>query len=270
MSQYNQPNMSTTEKAAIAGAAGSGTLVIIGFVIAIVAVVLMNVYVEMRVAAQREDTVTFFKFKDDLKAGAEIEADDLNPVEIPKSMEKSFGLSAIRENPERPGTPIDGLGNKLNAAVSADQLLTSNLLFGSGTTSVRPVAYQGLDEITLNIDSKKQPTNLRPGDFVDLYASVPMNRNTRYLRVMEYVRVVNLGERVQESGTRAKSNKYGSITIYVAPELSTKLFDIQKRVDGQTFNVTRRDPRVKTTRDLKIGGSKEINQEVLDLLNLNE
>lgn len=269
MSQFNQSNLTTSEKAAVAGAAGSGTLVIIGFAIAIFAVVLMNVYVEMRVRAQQEDTVTFFKFKDDLKAGAEIEADDLDPVQVPVSMQESFGLSAIRENPERPGTPIDGLGNKLNTAVSARQMLTSDLLFGSGTTSVRPVAYQGLDEITLNIDSKKQPTNLRPGDFVDLYASVPMNRNTRYMRVMEYVRVVNLGDRVQESGTRAKSNKYGSITIYVDPDLSTKLFDVQKRVDGQTFNVTRRDPRVKTPRDLKIGGSKEINEEVLDILNLN-
>ena len=263
MSQYP-----TNSNAPTTGPAGSGQLVVIGFIIAIIAVVLMNVYVEMRVAAQEETTVTFFKFKDDMKAGETIEASDLSAVKIPKSMEKAFGLSAVREDPNRPGKPLDGLGNQLNDAVSAEQLLSSNVLFGAGRQSVRDFADQGLDEITLNIDSKKQPTNLRPGDYVDLYASIPLNRDTRYMRIMEYVKVVNLGDRIQEAGTRAKSNKYGSITIYVDPDLSTKLFDVQKRVAGQTFNVTRRDPQAKEPRELKVGGSKEINEEVLDLLNL--
>lgn len=263
MSQY--PTNSNTPAT---GPAGSGQLVIIGFIIAIIAVILMNVYVEMRVAAQEETTVTFFKFKDDMKAGETIEAGDLTAVKIPKSMEQAFGLSAVREDSDRPGKPLDGLGNQLNDAVSAEQLLTSNLLFGAGRKSVRDPADRNMDEITLNIDSKKQPTNLRPGDYVDLYASIPLNRNTEYMRVMEYVKVVNLGDRVQESGTRSKSNKYGSITIYVDPDLSSKLFDIQKRVDGQTFNVTRRDPQDKKPRELKTGGSKEINERVLDILNL--
>lgn len=263
MSQYP-----TNSNAPATGPAGSGQLVIIGFVIAIIAVILMNVYVEMRVSAQEEKTVTFFKFKDDMKAGETIEASDLTPVKIPKSMEKAFGLSAVREDSNRPGKPLDGLGNQLNDAVSAEQLLTSNLLFGAGRKSVRDPADRGLDEITLNIDSKKQPTNLRPGDYVDLYASIPLNRNTEYMRVMEYVKVVNLGDRVQEAGARSKSNKYGSITIYVDPDLSSKLFDIQKRVSGQEFNVTRRDPQDKEPRELKTGGSKEINERVLDILNL--
>ena len=125
-----------------------------------------------------------------------------------------------------------------------------------------------MDEITLNIDSKKQTPNLRPGDFVDLRADVPLNRETEFMTVMEYVKVVNLGDRVQESGSRSKNNTYGSITIYVEPALSNKLLDIQKRIVGQEFSVTRRDPRDKDPRVLKTGGSKEINEEVLDILNL--
>lgn len=250
--------------------AGSGQLVLVGFVIAIIAVVLMNVYVEMRVAAEEEQTITFFKFKDDMKIGEEIEAKDLTPVRIPKSMAMAFGTGAIREDPKSPGRPGDGLGFKLNAPAIAEQLLTSNLFIGSGSTRVRDPQYRDLDEITLNIDSKEQPPNLRPGDFVDLYASIPLNRDTSYMRVMEYVKVVDLGDRIQDAGaTRGKANKYGSITIYVDPKLSSKLFDIQKRVDGRTFNVTRRDPQDKTPRELKTGGSKEINQRVLTIFNLD-
>lgn len=264
MSQF-PPSSNTSTSAP----AGSGQLVLVGLVIAIIAVVLMNVYVEMRVAAQEEDMVTFFEFRDPMDPGDTIEAEDLRTVSVPRSMEGAFGNRAIRENPERRGTPIDGLGIKLSAAVSEKQILTSDLLFGSSGTPLRDRAYRDLDEITLNIDSKKQPTNLRPGDFVDLYASVPLNRNTEYMRVMEYVKVVNLGDRILEAGTRSQSNKYGSITIYVDPELSGKLFDIQRRVSGQTFNVTRRDPQDKRPRELETGGSKEINKRVLDILNLN-
>ena len=264
MSQF--PPSATTPQT---GPAGSGQLVLIGFGIAIVAVILMNVYVEMRVRAQEEQTITFFKFTDDMKAGEEIEVKDLTPVDIPKRFADAFGTGAIREDPNAPGRPSDGMGFKLNAPVIAEQLLTSSLFIGRGTGTVREAQYRNLDEITLNIDSKEQPPNLRPGDLVDLYASVPMNRNTSYMRIMEYVKVVDLGDRIQDAGaTRGQSNKYGSITIYVDPDLSSKLFDIQKRVTGQTFNVTRRDPNDRKPRELDTGGSKEINKRVLDIFNL--
>lgn len=265
MSQF--PNASSPSPTS---PAGSGQLVIIGLVIAVVAVILMNVYVEMRVAAEKEDTVTYFRFSDDMKAGDRIEVTDLEPVEVPVSMQEAFGTNAVREDPNKPGTPIDGDGNALNTAVVQNQMLTYSLFRTTSASAQRDPASRGLDEITLNIDSKKQPTNLRPGDLVDLYASVPLNRNSEYMRVMEYVKVVNLGDRIQESGTTVgRANKYGSITIYVDPALTNKLFDIQKRVDGQTFNVTRRDPQDRRPRELDVGGSKEINARVLDILNLD-
>lgn len=248
--------------------AGSNQLVVIGVVIAVIAVILMNFYVEMRVRANEEDKVRFFAFNKPMDAGDEIEAGDLKPVDIPKSTSNAFGESAIRALPD--GSPSDGVGVKLNASVSEKQILTSNLFMGPGSTRFRDAIYRNMDEITLNIDSKEQPPNLRPGDFIDLYASIPLNRNSSYLRIMEYVKVVDLGDRVQDAGsTPGRVNKYGSITIYVDPSLSSKLFDIQTRVADQKFNVTRRDPADKTPRELKTGGSKEINERVLDILNLD-
>ncbi|MEO0476810.1 MAG: hypothetical protein AAF085_12710, partial [Planctomycetota bacterium] len=190
------------------------------------------------------------------------------PVQIPKSRAGAFGNSAIRALSD--GSPSDGVGVKLNAPVSEKQFLTSNLFMGPASSRFRDSGDRGLDEITLNIDSKEQPPNLRPGDFVDLYASVPLNRNSSYMRIMEWVKVVDLGDRIQDAGaTPGRAAKYGSITIYVDPSLSSKLFDIQKRVADQKFNVTRRDPADKTPRELKTGGSKEINERVLDILKLD-
>lgn len=266
MSQYNQPKMSTSDKAP---AGGSGSLVLIAGAIGIIAVILMNVYVEMRVAASKEDSVTFFEFSDDMKVGQEIELKHLKAIQIPKSMSKAFGTNAVGEDSRSPGKPLDGLGIKLTEPVVEKQILTYSLFRGNGSAAVRDLNSRNMDEITLNIDSKEQPPNLRPGDLVDLYASVPMNRSSEYMRVMEYVKVVDLGDRTQDTGTRSRNNKYGSITIYVEPGLSNKLFDIQKRVDGQTFNVTRRDPEDRKPRELSVGGSKEINERVLKILNLD-
>lgn len=248
---------------------GSGQLVLIGFVIALVAVILMNVYVEMRVAASQEDTVTFFRFPEEKGAGDKIDISELQPIQVQAKYSGAFGTSAVRENDLKPGTPLDGDGQILTKNVAANQILSYDL-WGTSTTRVaRDPGDEGLDEITLNIDSKKQPANLRPGDYVDIFASIPLNRDSEYMRVMEYVKVVNLGDRVQEAGTSNRNNKYGSITIYIDPKLTTKLFDIQKRVAGQTFNVTRRDPLDKKIRKLDTGGSREINKRVLELLNLD-
>jgi len=263
MSQFPNANQSNTS-----APAGSGQLVITGLVIALIAVILMNVYVEMRVKASQEDTVTFFRFDDEMKAGDEIQISDLEPFEIPESLQDAFGTNAVPEDPENPGRPLDGEFATLNESVVQGQMLTFSLFRSRDSAAMRDPAYRNLDEITLNIDSKEQPPNLRPGDFVDLYASVPLNRDTEYMRVMEYVRVVDLGDRVQDAGSRTRNSKYGSITIYVDPKLTNKLFDIQKRVDGQTFNVTRRDPQDRRPRELDRGGSDEINQRVLEILNL--
>lgn len=263
MSQF--PNTGNANPSA---PAGSGQLVLIGLVIAVVAVVLMNVYVEMRVAAEKEDTVTFFRFSDDKGSGDKIDVTKLEKVQVRVSLQDAFGTNAVREDPDMPGSPLDGDGAFLNQAVVKGQMLTYSLFRDSSEAARRAPAYRGFDEITLDIDSKNQPANLRPGDFVDIFASVPLNRNNKYMRIMEYIKVVNLGDRVQDTGSRTRSNKYGSITIYVAPELSSKLYDIQERVSGKTFNVTRRDPQDKKPRELDTGGSREINKEVLDILNL--
>lgn len=263
MSQFPNANQSNSS-----APAGSGQLVVIGLIIALVAVILMNVYVEMRVKASQEDKVTFFRFEDDMKTGDEIQMSDLEPFEVNESQKDVFGTNAVPEDPQNPGRPLDGEFTTLNQPVVKGQMLMFSQFRTRDSAAQRDPAYRGLDEITLNIDSKEQPPNLRPGDLVDLYASVPLNRNTEYMRVMEYVRVVDLGDKVQESGSRSRNNKYGSITIYVDPELTNKLFDIQKRVDGQTFNVTRRDPQDRRPRELETGGSKEINKRVLEILNL--
>ena len=50
---------------------------------------------------------------------------------------------------------------------------------------------------------------------------------------------------------------------------NARAFDIQDRVRGETFNVTRRDQEDRRPRELDTGGSKEINKRILETFNLD-
>lgn len=118
------------------------------------------------------------------------------------------------------------------------------------------------DEVTITINSRQQPPNMKVGDRVDLFGKVPVNRSEVFIYVLEAVDILSLGDDVVEGQVRG--NKYGSITIALKPDQTSLLFDIQQRVDDQQFYVIRRAPGDTGRRTKTANG--EINPEVLRLL----
>lgn len=246
--------------------AGSGTLVAVAAGLAIFAVILMNVYIEMRVSAAKEDSVTYFQFTQALAAGTEIEKVHVKPVEVPVSMAEAFGLDAINELSNRPGTPADGLGFDLNQDVIAGEILRASLFTGAGQRAGRNNPELGKHQIAISVDSEDQPANLAPGDRIDLYGAIPMARSVKNEVIMEYVEVAAVGERRSESTGNARDNKYGSITINIDPKQVPLLFDIQNRLPEKQFRISLRAPN--DTRTDITGGEAKINEKVLDALRL--
>lgn len=266
MSQYPGSNPSPGTGTPTGAPVGSGTLVAVGLGLAVLAVILMNVYVELRVSAAQEDTITIFKFNGSLDAGTEIEPKHITPVEIPESFAKAFGADVIRERPDSPGTPADGLGFELNSPVVQGEALRSSLFTGEGRRAARNNPELGEHQIALSVDSDDQPADLAPGDRIDLYGAIPMSRSTQYMVVMEYVEVAAVGERRTVSGDGKQANKYGSITINIDPKQVPLLFDIQQRLPDNEFRISLRAPN--DTRTEITGGEAKINEKVLAALRL--
>lgn len=263
MSQYpNNPTNPTSQPPA-----GSGQLVMVGVVLAIIAVIMMNVYVEMRVAAQDEETITFFKFTDALDAGDRIDAKDIIAFDIPVSLKSAFGTDAVRESTSKPGTPSDGIGFDLNISVVKGEVLKSSQFLASGRRAGRNDPSLGEHQIALSVDSDDQPADLAPGDRVDLYGSIPRSRSNQYMVVMEYVEVAAVGERRSEAGDGNRSSKYGSITINIDPKQVPLLFDIQQRLPDKEFRISLRASNDASTPITK--GEALINPEVLRSLGLD-
>jgi len=260
MSQFQNSNNPPSDNR------GSGTLVIIGVVLAVLAVILMNVYVEIRVDAAKQDTVTYFEFTGSLDAGTEIESNHIRPVEVPESL--SLGQDAIRERPDRPGTPVDGLGFELQKSVIEGEVLRSSLFTGRGGGGIRGNPPDlGERQMAISVDSEDQPANLAPGDRIDLYGAIPFSRTDKNMVVMEYVEVAAVGERRVESGDGSQSSKYGSITINLDPEQVPLLLDIQRRLPEKQFRITLRAPNDTST--AVTGGEAVINPKVLSALRLD-
>jgi len=261
MSQYpGNPSQGTQSPV------GSGQLVIVGGIIALIAVVLMNIYVEMRVSAKREGEVTFFQFAGDLDAGDRIDAKDLTPFQIPESRAKAFGKDAIREDSPGSGRPSDGIGFDLNVGVVEGEVLKASQFLSTGRRIGRNNPKIGERQIALSVDSEDQPADLAPGDRIDLYGAVPEGNNFGFMLVMEYVEVAAVGERRSEAGDGKRSNKYGSITINIDRNQATKLLNVERFLPDNEFRIALRAPTDTATE--VTGGEAVINPAVLKALRL--
>lgn len=261
MSQYP-----TNPSGANNAPAGSGQLVLVGAVLAVVAVILMNVYVEMRVAAQEEEMITLFKFAGDLEAGDRIDASDLVTFKIPASMENAFGRDAIREDRRGSGRPADGLGFTLNVDVVEEEVLKSSQFLDTGRRANRNDPDIGERQIALDIDSDEQPADLTPGDRIDLVGAIKMSRDIQFETVMEYVEIAAVGERRSESGGGGRASRYGKITINTTLEQYKMLKAIEAKLVDQKFIIALRARNDTATPET--GGEAIINPKVIDLLQL--
>ena len=266
MSQY--PTSSSSGQIAAGAAAGTGMLVLIGAGIALFAVILMNIYVEMRVKAAQEDDIIYFQFRGDKEAGAEIELTDLELIRIPKRYQKAFGQDAITESAANPGVPADGPGFPLHTSVVKGEVLRSSLFTDASRRSVRSDPKKGERQIALSVESEKQPANLAPGDRIDLLGAIPTARSGtfKYMVVMEYVEVAAVGQRRVETSDSGRSTRYGSITVNVKPEQVKQLLAIQDRLPDRQFRISLRSQQDGSTPET--GKEAVVNPDVLETLRI--
>ncbi len=249
------------------GPAGNGQLVMIGFGLAIAAVVLVNIYVEMRVSAADEDTITLFRFTGEVEAGKTISMKNIETFDIPESMADSFGKDAIRETSPGSGRPVDGLDYALNSSVVQGEVLRSSLFIETGRRTSRNDPAIGQRQIALTIDSEEQPANLVPGDRIDLLGTVRRSRSSSVETIMEYVKVASVGDRRSDTGDGTRTSRYGKITINVTPEQSKLLYAIKDRLIDEKFIVSLRARNDTATPDT--GEEAIVNPKVLQMLGLD-
>ncbi|MEM9018997.1 MAG: hypothetical protein AAGC44_00420 [Planctomycetota bacterium] len=247
--------------------AGSTQLVVVGVVLAVIAVVLVNVYVEMRAASENEDTVTMFRFKVAKDRGDAIEEGDFDQIEIPKRFEKAFG-DAMPPATSDPEMPSGGYGQILNQSVRKDEVLRFSMVQSGTLDSAGRDVDRGTRIFALKVDSSEQPRNLARGDYIDVLGE--FGRGTGVMYVAQRLEVVQVGDRLNsqsEDGSRVL--RYNNISIQVSPDDVLSLKALEKLTVNEQFSIT---VRADDDYDITITPKEEsvLNQELLRRMGLDD
>lgn len=246
-----------------AAPSGSGKLLLVAIGVALLAVVLVNVYIETIKNDGEEKTFTAYILKAPMDAGDIIDSDDYNEVQFPLDFRDEFERGGfICSGDDLSDGIAEYVGKPLVQNVERNAALRVDHFIGRNNPDRVPVS-DGMRIMSIPVNSRAIPASLEPGVQIDVLANVYGD----VMPVMEKVRVVGVGRNtlreLQESGQVA-SGSASKIDIEIAPALGVTLEGITEKVKSYTVFVR---PPADTATDL-ISRGGPINQDVLDKLGI--
>ncbi len=240
---------------------GSAKLLIAAIALAVLAVVLMNLYV----AAARRSIATsefpVFRLLVRKNPGQRLAERDVQRIAVPNKFEDTFA-GAIGANDQ--GQPLR-IGDTFTRPVEPQDILLERHFDALGEDESRLLIKKGWRGKALPVDAQSLPDPLRPEMWVDLEAPFRGAGNlVQVWPVMERVRVVSVGRTsiVDERRGSRSSSGVSKITLEVRPEEASQLEALQTIVAGNfSIHLRRTDDLARPK--IPDGG---INPELLQLL----
>ncbi|MCE9592515.1 MAG: Flp pilus assembly protein CpaB [Planctomycetes bacterium] len=246
---------------------GGTKLVIVAVVLALFAVVVLNLYVAQVRRAVEQDSFEVCVLTRSLMPGDKIKKEDVKTVRVPKSFKDSLNTLSAMEKADL-DSRIDSM-ERVERPASAGSIVTFPMFQApEGRRDLDKNIKPGFRLVSLPVNSRTVPGALREGMMVDIEA--PFNLGGALpvtLPVMERVHVIAVGARTvyDDTGTPGRqrvTGSYNSITLEVTPDEATDLSMIERLASGE-FEIQVRNPTDTDTPKIKTGG---INPEVLDLI----
>jgi Flp pilus assembly protein CpaB len=241
----------------------SPKLVIIALVLALGAVVLVNVYIGIVRSSARPGSFTVFRLNTALQPGDELELDDVRAVSVDERFKDAFANAV--EATERNGELVPRrLGDVVRQRAEMNEFLKYSLFERDQRRRLDASIDPGKRAVTLPVDPQSL-SNLRPGMFVDLAAPFRVNGQRRVMVVMEKVTLVGIGDQSISENTEDESYSPGnaeSIRIQVSAEDFTQVMEIADMAVGP-FRLAVRFPGDDSLPYLE---PQQINPRIVELL----
>lgn len=239
--------------------------VILAFVLALLAVILTNLYIaNVRRQVERESFVAYTLTRSMLP-GDKIRKADVKEILVPRSFEESFKLLGAIDDTSlqirlAEARPLE------RSAAQGDILRFAHFNAPEDTEHDRDITA-GKRRVSLPVNARTVPGALRAGMYVDIEAAFNTGGGLpEVLTVIENVQIKAVGTRTitdESSGERVRRyGAFNSISIEVEPQQATELSMIERIAVGE-FELHIRNPSDKGTPKIRSGG---INPEVLDLI----
>lgn len=241
---------------------GSSKVVIVALVLAGVALVAVNVYIEYVRSQMREGQLVVYRLNQAIEPGDELSEEMLIATPVPASYRESY------DDAVKAGDDLEArLGQTFERYADRQDFLTYDLFVDPEEHELDRRITMGNRLVALPVNARSITRGLRPGMFVDIEAPFPGTGGS-VVPVIERVRVLMVGEYSiadeADAGVRRPSSlgNYSTISIEVTPAQATQLARISRIVTGDFF-IHVRNPGDRDYRKIEGGG---INPEVLQLL----
>lgn len=258
--QSNRPAPGSSGGPGNPGPATNNTrLVIIALVLAVVAVILMNLYVELVKAQTIESDITVYRFKASYNVGEDFREQMVEPVKLPERYADSF-RSFLDERQMR-----TRIGEVFTRPTRQNEFLTAGVFESFGGEGLDRETDVGKRTKAIRVNPRTLP-NIAPGMYIDIEA--PFNVSGYGLRVvpvMERVKVMSVGRRTiidQRNDTGRASSGFTTVDIELDPEDATLMAAIQLIAAGD-FEIHIRNPADRATPKIPEG---TLNPAVLEFL----
>lgn len=243
--------------------AGSGKLVVVALVLAIMAVLLVNLYIFYVQQASKPNEITVYRLKFRVRPGEKLTRKMIEPLKVNEAYREALGQPLNEKGIE------NRLGQLFARNARQGQVLTSGLFDANDLQRLDMEIDQGKRSIALPVESRILPGALREGVYVDIAAPFTTpNGSTQILPVMENVQVMVAGTNsvIDEEESLTLSavprSDFRRIDIQVTPAEAIQLSQIKKIVTGG-FEIYVRNPGDKKFELIESGG---INPVVLQML----
>ena len=247
--------------------AASTRLLLVALGVALLAVLLVNLYIYSVKQSVAEGEFQFFRLRVAKEVGSTLAADDVEPVGVPERFRDAF-RDVVEPNDQ--GEPLR-LGDTFTRAAELGEPLTTRMFDDLTGDPTRTLVRDGYRGVALPVVSKSLPDPLKPEMRVDLIAPFRGPGGNRVpLVVMENVRVVSVGERNIVDEQRQDGGRFGgsfeTLTIEVRPQEAVLLEEITEAVSAiGAYTVLIRNPDDTSPVFVTDGG---INPRVLEDLGL--
>jgi len=245
-------------------APGHNRHVIIALVLALIAVVLVNLYVAMIKRQAHEGEFIVYRLVTSYKPGQKLSAKDVKPVSIPERFRESFEGTVMEDSADDDQALTAVVGTHIKSPARLNQFLTYDLFTDPNLTEMDTRITPNMRLVAIPVNPRTLPGSLQPGMYIDIEAQFP-GGSLNVLPVMERVQVVSVGSRTvggDASSTGRGSRNFTTISIQVSPDDATSLEKIKKLVVGD-FELHMRNPTDNSTPKIPEGG---INPQVLKLI----
>lgn len=237
---------------------GSNRLVIIAAVVALAAVIVVNLYVAMIQRQVNQGQFTVYRLTTTLKPGDKLSEKDVNAVPMPQRYRDSFDGMVLEEAGEGNDALTARLNERVKVPARRNQFLTYDLFTNPNDVPLDTKISTNMRLVALPVNPRTLPGSLSPGMSVDIEAQFP-GGNINILPVMENIKVFAVGSESINSDTNTgrSQRNFTTISLQVTPEEATSLEKIKKMVLGD-FELHLRNPNDNSTPKIPEGGINPI------------